>query len=46
MKCLVIHGSQRRGNTWDVLKLTEEEMKKNGEFEFEEIELDKENIPT
>ena len=25
MKCLVIHGSPRRGNTWDVLKLTEEE---------------------
>ena len=46
MKCLVIHGSPRRGNTWDVLKLTEEEMNKNGEFEFEEIELAKENIPT
>ena len=28
MKCLVIHGSPRRGNTWDVLKLTEEEMNK------------------
>ena len=46
MKCLVIHGSPRRGNTWEVLKLTEEEMNKNGEFEFEEIELAKENIPT
>lgn len=45
MKCLVIHGSPRRGNTWDVLKLTEEEMNKKGEFEFEEIELVKEKIP-
>ena len=46
MKCLVIHGSPRRENTWDVLKHTEEEMNKNGDCEYEEIELDKENIPT
>lgn len=46
MKCLVIHGSPRRGNTWDVLKITENEMKKHGSFEFEEIELAKERIPT
>lgn len=46
MKCLVIHGSPRSGNTWNVLNLAKEEMKKNGEIEFEDIELRKENIPT
>lgn len=46
MKCLVIHGSPRRGNTWNVLNLVKEEMKKNGKIEFEDIELRKEDIPT
>lgn len=45
MKCLVIHGSPRRGNTWDVLNIVKEEMQKNGDFEFEIIELAKEKIP-
>ena len=45
MKCLIIHGSPRRGNTWDVLNIAKEEMKKNGDFEFEIIELAKEKIP-
>ena len=45
MRCVVIHGSPRRGNTWDVLNLTKEEIKKYGEFEFIDIELRKENIP-
>lgn len=39
MKCLIIHGSPRRGNTWDVLNRVKEEMQKNGNFEFEVIEL-------
>ena len=45
MKCLVIHGSPRRGNTWDVLNIVKEEMQKNGDFQFEIIELAKEKIP-
>lgn len=45
MKCLVIHGSPRRGNTWDVLNLAKEEMKRNGEVEFIDVELSKEEIP-
>lgn len=45
MKCLIIHGSPRRGNTWSVLNIAKEEMQKNGEFEFEIIELAKEKIP-
>ena len=46
MKCLVIHGSPRRGNTWDVLTLVKEEMRKNGNVEFIDIELRKEKIPS
>jgi len=46
MKCLVIHGSPRKGNTWTVLNLAKEEMKKNGEIEFEDIEISKVDIPT
>ena len=45
MKCLVIHGSPRRGNTWDVLNIVKDEMQKNGDFNFEVIELAKEKIP-
>lgn len=45
MKCLIIHGSPRRGNTWDVLNRVKEEMQKNGNFEFEVVELSKEKIP-
>ncbi|MGL4874067.1 MAG: flavodoxin family protein [Clostridium sp.] len=46
MKCVVIHGSPRRGNTWDVLNKVIENMKKTEqEFEFEIIELAKEKIP-
>lgn len=45
MKCLVIHGSPRRGNTWDVLNILKDEMQKNGDFTFEIIELAKEKIP-
>ncbi|MGL4848057.1 MAG: flavodoxin family protein [Clostridium sp.] len=46
MKCVVIHGSPRRGNTWDVLNKVIENMKKTDEsFEFEIIELAKEKIP-
>jgi len=45
MKCLVIHGSPRRGNTWDVLTLVKEEMKENLDIDFIDIELRKEDIP-
>lgn len=45
MRCVVIHGSPRRGNTWDVLNLAKAEIKKYGEFEFIDIELRKEEIP-
>lgn len=45
MKCLVIHGSPRRGNTWNVLTLVKEEMRKNIEIDFTDIELRKENLP-
>ena len=45
MRCVVIHGSPRRGNTWDVLNIAKEEMRKKGEIEFIDIELRKENIP-
>ena len=46
MKCLVIHGSPRRSNTWEVLNMVENEMKRIGDFDFELIELSKEKIPT
>ena len=46
LKCVVIHGSPRRGNTWDVLNRVILEMDKCGEFEWDIIELRKENIPT
>jgi multimeric flavodoxin WrbA len=45
MKCVVIHGSPRRGNTWNVLTLVKEEMRKNLDIEFIDIELRKENLP-
>lgn len=45
MRCVVIHGSPRRGNTWSVLNIAKEEIKKQGEIEFIDIELRKENIP-
>jgi len=45
MKCLVIHGSPRIGNTWNVLTLVKEEMKKKLEIDFKDIELRKENLP-
>lgn len=45
MRCVIIHGSPRRGNTWAVLSLSRDEMKKYGDFEFVDIELGKENIP-
>ncbi|KLE16858.1 NAD(P)H-dependent oxidoreductase [Clostridium sp. C8] len=45
MRCTVIHGSPRRGNTWEVLNIAKDEMRKYGEFEFKDIELGKENIP-
>lgn len=46
MKCLVIHGSPRRGNTWNVLNIVKDEMQKSGDFTFDVIELAKEKIPT
>ena len=46
MKCVVIHGSPRKGNTWEVLDLVKEEMNNNGNYEFKDIELRKENIGT
>jgi multimeric flavodoxin WrbA len=45
MKCLVIHGSPRIGNTWNVLTLVKEEMKKSLDIDFTDIELRKENLP-
>ena len=45
MRCVVIHGSPRRGNTWRVLNIAKEEMNKKGEIEFVDIELRKEEIP-
>lgn len=45
MKVLVIHGSPRKRNTWDVLNLVKAEMSKEERIEFEDIELIKENIP-
>lgn len=45
MKCLVIHGSPRKGNTWDVLNLVKNEIEVNLDIDFEYVELRKENLP-
>jgi multimeric flavodoxin WrbA len=45
LKILVIHGSPRRKNTWNILNLVKSEMSKHAEIEFKDIELVKEEIP-
>lgn len=41
MKILIIHGSPRRGNTWDVLNIVKEKINKLIDVEYEIIELTK-----
>jgi len=43
-KVLVIFGSPRKGNTWDVLQKTEAAMKQLGSLEFEHIFLNRADI--
>lgn len=45
MKCLVIHGSPRRGNTYDVLSLVLGEFESIENLEIEIVELGKKKIP-
>lgn len=44
LNCLIIHGSPRRGNTWDVLNRVKNEMDSYGDFNWDVIELGKVNI--
>lgn len=46
MKCVVIHGSPRRGNTWDVLNIVLNELKDIHNIEFDVIELKKVKLDT
>ncbi len=46
MKCVVIHGSPRRGNTWDVLNIMLNELKDIPNIEFDVIELKKVKLDT
>lgn len=46
MKCVVIHGSPRRGNTWDVLNIVLNELKDIPNIEFDVIELKKVKLDT
>ena len=46
MKILIINGSGHKGNTWKLVEQANGYLKKlNGEIEFEEIHLIKENLP-
>lgn len=45
MKCLIIHTSYRKGNTYSVSAFLESYMQTNGPIEFEEIFLSKLNLP-
>lgn len=45
MKCLIIHGSYRKGNTYKITELVKSYMQENGNVEFEEIFLSKLNMP-
>ncbi len=45
MKCLIIHASYRKGNTYKVSELVKSYMLTNGLLEFEEVFLSKLNLP-
>ena len=45
MKCLIIHASYRKGNTYQVSKLLKSYMQTNGHVEYEELFLSKLNLP-
>lgn len=45
MKCLIIHGSYRKGNTYKVSQLVKAYMKAYGPIEFEEVFLGELGIP-
>ncbi|MGL4570750.1 MAG: flavodoxin family protein [Clostridium sp.] len=44
MKCLIVHGSPRRGNTWDVLNIVREQLNDIEDIEYDIVELRKENL--
>ncbi|CUP12942.1 multimeric flavodoxin WrbA [Clostridium baratii] len=44
MKCLIIHGSPRRKNTWDVLNIVKEQLNTIDDIQFDLIELKKEKL--
>ena len=45
IKCLVIHSSYRKGNTYKATQLVQSYMKKKGNIEFEEVFLSQLNLP-
>ncbi len=45
MKCLVIHGSPRKGNTYRITKEAMKELEEIGNVDFDQIYLKDENIP-
>lgn len=46
MKVLIINGSPRKGNTWEIVELVKDSMIKHGDVEFEEVMLSEMDIPT
>ena len=46
MKVLIIHGSPRRGNTWEVLNLVKEKIDKQIDVEYDILELSKIKLGT
>ena len=45
MKILIIHGSPRRGNTWNIVNRVREKINKEIDVNYEIIELSKMKIP-
>lgn len=46
MRCVIIHGSPRRGNTWNVLNMVLDELRDIPNIEFDIIELGKIKLDT
>lgn len=46
MKILVIHGSPRRGNTWEILNLVKEKIDNQVDIEYDILELSKVKLET
>lgn len=45
MKCLIINGSPRKGNTWALVEAAKGALNRNGDVTFEEVHLKASDIP-